>query len=292
MRRHFSTLKNASVAFLVACTTSAAHAEGTASTPRAAAQTPTNAPTPTEAATAPPPAATTVPQTAVAAPNSVPAEPAASTANSPAAAPVAAAPVAAAPVAAAPVAVAPAVPAGTPAAVTARPSVPSSTAPVPLEQSFVHLGSSYARAQLELKNSVDDSEWRAVCLAPCDTYVKVTGTLARVTAPGMTSSNAFRIAPGTGTALVRVDGGSSRARSFGILGLSVGIPTSVAGMALFSYGKFADKDGMRISGAAVLATGVVIVAVSLPLLLIGKTAVRDGNGTVIAKRLASGHFAF
>ena len=118
------------------------------------------------------------------------------------------------------------------------------------------------------------------------------GQLARVTAPGMTTSNVFRIEPGSGTALVRVDGGSARMRSLGLLGLGVGIPTALAGMALFGYGKYADRDAMRVSGAVVLATGAVVLVASLPLLIIGGTKVRDARGTTIARTLATGQASF
>jgi hypothetical protein len=169
--------------------------------------------------------------------------------------------------------------------------VPAHTA-LPPQHSFVHLGASYPRAQLELKSSVDQSEWRAACLAPCDRLLPVGGQLARVTAPGMTTSNVFRVEPGAGTAFVRVDGGSAQLRSLGLLGLGIGIPAALAGMGLFGYGKYSDNDAMRVSGAVVLGTGAVVLVASLPLLLMGGTKVRDGNGAVIARTLATGRSSF
>lgn len=160
------------------------------------------------------------------------------------------------------------------------------------DYSFVHLGASYPNAQLELKSSIDQGEWRAVCLAPCDMAVRVTGELVRVTAPGMTTSNSFRIEPGTGAALVRVDGGSAQARSLGITGLFVGIPTAVTGMALFGYGKLKEEDAARIAGIAVLTAGAVVLVASLPLLLMGSTKVRDAHGSVVAELLRTGQAKF
>lgn len=179
-----------------------------------------------------------------------------------------------------------------PAVTTPAPVTTTSPKPLPPDHSFVHLGSDYVGAQLELKSSIDQSDWRAVCIAPCDIPVPVAGALARVTAPGMTSSNSFRIEPGAGTALVRVDGGSARARALGITGLMVGIPTAAAGMALFGYGKLQDQDGARIAGAVVLATGAVVLVASLPLLLMGSTKVRDAHGSVIAETLRTGQATF
>ena len=116
--------------------------------------------------------------------------------------------------------------------------------------------------------------------------------LARVSAAGMTTSNAFRIEPGAGVALVRVDGGSAKARSLGVLALAIGIPTTLAGGALYSYGSFADRDGMRISGAVVLGAGALAVLASLPFLLQGATTVRDARGSAIARSTASPANAF
>ena len=131
-----------------------------------------------------------------------------------------------------------------------------------------------------------------MCIAPCDIAVPVGGALARVTATGMTTSNSFRIEPGSGTALVRVDGGSAQARALGITGLFVGIPTAVAGMGLFGYGKLQNQDGARIAGTVVLATSAVILIASLPLLLMGSTKVRDAHGSVIAETLRTGTATF
>jgi hypothetical protein len=156
----------------------------------------------------------------------------------------------------------------------------------------VHVGSSYSGAWLELKSSVDQGDWQRVCAAPCDRSLMVSGALARVSAPGMTPSNAFRIEPGAGTALVRVDGGSAKARSLGILGLFIGIPTAVTGMTLYSYGRFSDRDGMQLAGAIVLGTGALTLLASLPLLLVGSTAVRDGRGRVIATQPSSSTATF
>ncbi|HEV8551363.1 MAG TPA: hypothetical protein VGQ57_20080, partial [Polyangiaceae bacterium] len=101
-----------------------------------------------------------------------------------------------------------------------------------------------------------------------------------------------RIEPGVGTALIRVDGGSAKARSLGLLGLGVGIPTSIVGMAIFSYGKFADVQGARVGGGIVLGAGALVLVSALPALLIGATKVRDGRGSTIARALRTGTLSF
>ena len=141
-------------------------------------------------------------------------------------------------------------------------------------------------------NRVDRDGWRRMCLAPCDQSLYVDGTLARVTAPGMTTSNAFRIDPGQGTALVRIDGGSARARSLGILSFAIGIPTTLAGGALYGYGSYADREGFRIGGTVVLGLGALAVLAALPLLLSGSTTVRDAHGSAIAKTSAGAPNSF
>jgi hypothetical protein len=163
---------------------------------------------------------------------------------------------------------------------------PASSAPDP-RVSVVHIGSSYAGTWLELRSRVDRGEWQRVCLAPCDRPLVVEGTLARVSAPGMTTSNPFRIDPGAGVALVRVDGGSAKARTLGILGLAIGIPVTLGGGVLYSYGTFAEHDTMRTSGAVVLGAGALAVLASLPFLFTGATTVRDGRGSAIAQSPAA-----
>jgi len=182
-----------------------------------------------------------------------------------------------------PPAVAPATP--PPAALAPPPNAPAA-APDP-RLSLVHIGSSYPGTWLELRSRIDAGDWQRVCLAPCDRALVVDGSLARVVAPGMTTSNAFRIDPGPGIALVRVDGGSAKARTLGILGLAIGIPVTLGGGALYSYGTFAERDGMRTSGAVVLGVGALAVLASLPFLLAGATTVRDSRGSAIARSAAA-----
>ncbi len=194
-----------------------------------------------------------------------------------------------APAPATPEPAAPPAPAGEPVPAAAPPAAaPPAAAPPPvtdarLGYSIVHLGSSYPGTWLELENRVDRNGWQRACLAPCDAPVYVDGTLARVSAPGMTTSNPFRIDPGPGTALVRIDGGSARARSLGVLGFVIGIPTSLAGGALYGYGSYADREGFRIGGVTVLGLGALAVVAAIPLLLAGSTTVRDGHGSAIAR---------
>lgn len=111
----------------------------------------------------------------------------------------------------------------------------------------------------------------------------VQGVLVRATAPGMTTSNAFRIQPGPGIALVKVEGGSSSMRLAGVIALAGGLPIAFTGMTLFGYGTYKHKDNIRTAGAVTLGVGAVAVLASLPLLVIGSTDVRDGYDKVIAR---------
>jgi hypothetical protein len=69
-----------------------------------------------------------------------------------------------------------------------------------------------------------------------------------------------------------------------------GIPTALAGGALFSYGSYAERDGLRIGGAAVLGAGALAILASLPFLVAGSTTVRDARGSAIAKAGGAGTF--
>jgi hypothetical protein len=98
----------------------------------------------------------------------------------------------------------------------------------------------------------------------------------------MSTSNAFRIEPGPGVALVKVSGGSLKLRTFGILGLGAGIPLGLAGATMYGYGTYKDKDGLALSGGFVLGVGAVMIVAALPLLIMSGTNVRDGKGSLIA----------
>lgn len=117
------------------------------------------------------------------------------------------------------------------------------------------------------------------------------GMQARVTAPGMSRSNAFLIEPGPGVAQVKVNGGSATLRTLGLVGLATGIPLGLAGTGMYSYGKYSDKDGLAVAGGAVLGVGAVAILAAIPMLIASTTNVRDARGSLIAEA-ASGAAAF
>jgi hypothetical protein len=146
----------------------------------------------------------------------------------------------------------------------------------------VHLFVTYPNAQLELQSTVDDTGWRAACMAPCDREVDVDATEARVSAPGMTTSNTFQIEPGRGTARFKVNGGSASHRQIGIITLAAGIPIALTGMGLYGYGVLEDKKGFRTAGTVTLAIGAATVIAALPFLGSGSTRVYDAKGKNVA----------
>jgi hypothetical protein len=215
---------------------------------------------PASAATAPPPAAS--PPPAPAAPLS------GAIAPTPAPGPVAAPLPVAAPV---------------PVPVAAPPApAPATRVVTSPGEAMVHVGVSHKDAWLEMRSFVDGGDFLRVCRAPCDLKLMVEGREARVTAPGMTTSNVFRFDAGDGTAGVRVDGGSASARRVGIITLAIGIPLALAGMGLFAQGKVKDSTGLTVAGISGLAVGGISIGVSLPLLLIGTTHVKNAKGSLIA----------
>jgi hypothetical protein len=114
--------------------------------------------------------------------------------------------------------------------------------------------------------------------------VLVEGMEARVAGHGMTTSNAFRIEPGAGTARVKVSAGSRTARNLGIAGLAIGTPIAMGGLAMYGLGRMKGTNALRTAGVVTLAVGAVTTLASLPLLAIGNTTVRDGRGKLIARR--------
>jgi hypothetical protein len=149
-------------------------------------------------------------------------------------------------------------------------------------EALVHVGVNRRDAWLETRSYVDGGAFTRRCRAPCDIKLMVEGLEARVVAPGMTTSNIFRFDAGSGVAGVRVDGGSASARRAGIITLAVGIPVALAGMALFAQGRVRDKSGLEAAGIAGLAAGGLGIVISLPLLLIGTTNVKNARGSQIA----------
>ncbi len=147
----------------------------------------------------------------------------------------------------------------------------------------VELSADRPGAWLETRSMMDDSDWKRACDAPCGQRVLVDGMEARVQAPGMSASNAFRIAPGVGTARIKVSAGSSSARTAGVIGLSAGLPVAMAGLAGYGYGRVADSATLQTAGVVVLVVGAVAALGSLPLLTMGTTTVRDADGHMIAR---------
>jgi hypothetical protein len=156
-------------------------------------------------------------------------------------------------------------------------------APPPTDAA-VHVAANYSDAWLEGRSRVDQGRWQRLCRAPCDKSLRVEGLELRVTAPGMTASNAFVIDPGAGTARLRVAGGSNLSRELGIIGLAGGLPITFAGMTLFGFGSLEDEQGVKTAGIVTLAVGATAIVMALPLLLIGSTTVKNEKGANIAKR--------
>jgi hypothetical protein len=244
-----------------------------------------------------PPAAPTPPpehpeHTEAASPGALPGPSAAEppTAEPPAAEPPAAEPPAAEPPDAEPPASPPAVerapepPPATPASPAPATPAPAATPMLPAvpTDATVHIAADYVDTWLELRSIVDGGEWQRACPAPCDQRVTVDGMEARVSAPGMIPSNAFRIEPGAGTARLRVSGGSRTARDLGLVLLGVGLPVTFGGMAGYGIGATQDKSGLVTVGIVGLVVGGLSVAASLPLLMSGATNVRNEKGDSIA----------
>jgi hypothetical protein len=171
-----------------------------------------------------------------------------------------------------------------PAAPPAPESPPAPRAPAALPTTaFVHIAADYPGTYLEIRD-FDRGEWRRACDAPCDRAVVVDGAEARVRAPGMSDSSAFRIDPGFGTARFRVTGGSALSRSIGLTGLINGIPIAFGGMGLYAYGNIQNESAFETAGIVTLAVGGALVVGSLVLLRTARTSIRDGRGKLIAGR--------
>jgi hypothetical protein len=178
--------------------------------------------------------------------------------------------------------------AGTSLGVEGRPA-PTNPSPLTLTlvvptTAMVHAAVDYPDAWLEMRSITDRDEWQRVCQAPCDQELQVDGNQVRVVAPGMVTSNAFRIEPGGGVARIRVAGGSTTARTAGLTLMVAGVPLSFGGMTAFGIGAVDERPALRTGGLVAAIVGGVAILSSLPLLLAGSTNVRNQDGEYIAAR--------
>lgn len=182
-------------------------------------------------------------------------------------------------------------PAKPPAPPVVAPAQAQAAAPNPaIRTAQVRFAANRPDAWLEARPFGGPDPWQPRCKAPCGQYLDVEGAELRVTAPGMTPSSAFRIEPGSGAALLTVNGGSSAARALGRLGLGIGVPLALVGMAGFGYGHFDERRGLETAGAITLAAGAALILVALPLLVSGSTSVRNAQGDLIATTARSRAF--
>jgi hypothetical protein len=67
-----------------------------------------------------------------------------------------------------------------------------------------------------------------------------------------------------------------------VISLAAGIPVALAGMAMFALGRVHHRSGLEAGGIAGLSLGGLGIGVSVPLLLLGTTRVRNAQGSFIA----------
>jgi len=144
--------------------------------------------------------------------------------------------------------------------------------------------SDWQNGWLELRSFLGKEPWQRACPLPCNQDLEVEGTEARVTAPGMTTSNAFRIDPGPGVARLSVAGGDANLRRWGMTSLIGGLVIGLGGASLYGYGRVEHKQPLITLGLVSLGVAGAAVVGSLPLLALGATTVRDARGRTIAGR--------
>jgi hypothetical protein len=161
---------------------------------------------------------------------------------------------------------------------------PATVAPAGVEPGSlarVAIRADYAGAKLELRRFGAEDAWRTACAVPCDRRLVVAGMEARVAAQGMTPSKPFRIDPGSGAALLSVNGGSASARFWGRAALFAGIPVSFVGITMLGYGTLDDRSTLAAGGGILLGVGGALVLAALPLLVSGSTEVTNADGDLI-----------
>ncbi|MBN2197502.1 MAG: hypothetical protein JW751_32285 [Polyangiaceae bacterium] len=163
----------------------------------------------------------------------------------------------------------------TPAALPDHPGTAPTTA-------RVEIRADRPTVSLELRPAMDEGPWRIACTIPCGRAVEVDGQEARVAGPGISPSNPFQIAPGTGVLRLRVDTGTLRSRHQGIIALTTGLPLALVGLATYAIGKTEDAPAPKSIGIAAAAAGTTAILVAFPLLRAGSTRVRNDRRRRIA----------
>jgi hypothetical protein len=148
----------------------------------------------------------------------------------------------------------------------------------------------YAGAALELRRFGSFGSWQRACVVPCDRRLMVSSMEVRVVAPGMTPSKPFRIEPGSGSALLSVDGGSAASMSWGKRALFASIAPTFLGMGLYGLGAYDERDELKIGGGILLGLGTALVLTALPLMVSGSTEVENQDGDLIGRARASSLF--
>ncbi len=170
-----------------------------------------------------------------------------------------------------------------PGAVAPEPAAPPPAAPS-ATQAKVEFKVNFPNGWLELRSVMLGGPWRRACPAPCGTLLEVDGMEARVTADGMTTSNPFRLQPGSGTARIDVRGGGSGWSQTGVITLAIGTPIALGGGAMFGLGRVKDSSGLELGGLITMVVGGAAIIASLPMLMSGSTTVRNYDGKLIARR--------
>src|SRR5262249_26075230 len=117
--------------------------------------------------------------------------------------------------------------------------------------------------------------WEPVCAAPCAMRVPA-DAMYRVAGPTVTPSDAFVLRGGD--AKLRVDAGSRKAHTGGVVSLVFGIPTAVVGGILILA-----SDDTRSAGYITGGIGVGLTLLGAILLATSATTVYDQSGREVGK---------
>jgi hypothetical protein len=118
--------------------------------------------------------------------------------------------------------------------------------------------------------------WEPVCAAPCLMRVPA-DAMYRVAGPTVTPSDGFVLRSHAGDTKLRVEAGSRRAHTAGIVSLAFGIPTAIVGVVLV-----AASDDTRNAGYVTGGIGLGLTLLGGILLATSATTVYDENGRAVA----------
>jgi hypothetical protein len=130
----------------------------------------------------------------------------------------------------------------------------------------------------------DDDAWQAICPLPCRRTLDPS-IAYRISGPGVTDTDAFRLPAGRANLRLDVDPGSRSSRVTGIVFIPVGATALGTGLLVAAVGGLAEEDDVTRGGLIAAAAGAFLMTGGIVLARSNRTTVTTSEPSI---QLASG----